>query len=149
MNRLTSAVTAALMALAVGAGGGWYVGNATAPKMLVVGEVKPILSEHAVSTRVVNLANWGARRCLKLSMVLQVQEPSVEHAGAATHVGELPNLRGVHDALTTVLSAKRSEDTLPTSGKERLKDELELALNRVLPPDHQVARVFFTDFILQ
>jgi len=34
-------------------------------------------------------------------------------------------------------------------GRERLRDELMLKLNTVMPTEQQVVKIFFTDFIIQ
>ena len=144
MNRLLPIIGASLLTLVLGGAGGWFYGNLTAPKTVVVAEQKPEFAEHPPESRIVNLADQGGRRYLKLTMVLKTQEK----AGAA-HVESLPNLPQVHDTITAVLTAKRSTEVVQSSGRERLKEELREALNHVLPGDHRVAAVYFTDFILQ
>jgi flagellar protein FliL len=172
MARLLPLVGAAVIALLLGGGAGWYFGFANAPKTVVVAAEEPQYVEYEIHDRIVNLADQGGRRYLKLSMALQVQllkagpeatggglvftsyesAPSESMEAAASKPGEggvLPNLPRVHDALTTVLSAKRADEVSSAAGKERLKDELKAAINRVLPPDHQVVKVYFTEFIIQ
>jgi flagellar basal body-associated protein FliL len=174
MGRLIPLIGAAIAALVLGGGGGWFVGQQMAPKTIVVAEQKPHVTEYAVKDRIVNLADQGARKYLKVSMVLQVAElPGAGgHAsgegtleftafeqpaggyeatasGGAAKAPELPNTAAVHDAITTVLSSKRSDELVNNDGKERLKDELKAKINTVLPTGMTVQKILFTDFIIQ
>jgi len=174
MARLIPLIGAAIAALVIGGGAGWYFGNVSAPKTVVVAEQPPHITEYAIKDRIVNLADQGGRRYLKVSMVLQVAESknkahasegegtivftgweqpagSVEAtaSGGAPKAPELPNAPQVHDAITTVLSAKRSDEVLTTDGRERLREELRVKINTVMPAGQQVVKVLFTDFILQ
>jgi flagellar protein FliL len=177
MARLIPLIGAAVVALLIGGGAGWYFGNVSAPKTVIVAEEKPHYVEYAVTDRIVNLADPGGRRYLKVSMVLQVAVTKSAGAGghasggssiqligwtgdddatAATGGGseapkpaELPNKAQVHDAITTVLTSKRSDEITTTDGRERLREELKNKINTVMPKDQQVAKVFFTDFIIQ
>jgi flagellar protein FliL len=174
MGRLIPLIGAAIAALVLGGGGGWFVGQQMAPKTIVVAEEKPHITEFAVKDRIVNLADQGARKYLKVSMVLQVAElkGAGGHAsgegtleftvleqpagsfeatasGGAAKAPELPNASAVHDAITTVLSAKRSDELISNDGKERLKDELKAKINTVLPTGMSVQKILFTDFIIQ
>ena len=165
-------IVAAVAALVLGGGAGWYAGSVSAPKTIVVAEEPPTYHEYAIADRIVNLADQGGRRYVKLAMVLQVQKTkskpqaagrevvftTFEPVGAGTieaaaltkdPAGALPNLPRVHDVITTVLSSKRADELITAAGKERLKEELKAAINRVLPSDQQVVKVYFTDFILQ
>ena len=175
MGKLIPLIGAAVAALAIGGGGGWFVGHTFAPKTIVIAEEKPTIVDYTVKDRIVNLADQGARKYLKLSMVLQVAEskgaagshaagegtlefavfeqPAGSHAatssGGAAKALELPNAPAVHDAITTVLSSKRADELVSNDGKERLKDELKAKINTVLPAGMQVQKILFTDFIIQ
>jgi flagellar basal body-associated protein FliL len=175
MGRLIPLIGAAIAALVLGGGGGWFVGQQMAPKTIVVAEQKPHISEHAIKDRIVNLADQGARKYLKVSMVLQVAElpggagghasgegtlqftaleqPAGSYeataSGGAAKAPELPNSSAVHDAITTVLSSKRSDELISNDGKERLKDELKAKINTVMPSGMTVQKILFTDFIIQ
>ena len=174
MGRLIPLIGAAVVALLLGGGGGWFVGQMMAPKTIVVAEEKPHITEFTIKDRVVNLADQGSRKYLKVSMVLQAAESKAAggHAagdgtlefvmfeqpagsyeatasGGAAKAAEIPNAPAVHDAITTVLSSKRSDELVSNDGKERLKDELKAKINTVLPPGMQVVKILFTDFIIQ
>ena len=177
MARLIPLIGAAIVALVLGGGAGWYFGNVSAPKTVIVAEEPPHVTEYAIKDRVVNLADQGGRRYLKVSMVLVVAESKNKaHAadggdaegsiiftgwvqsdgtveatasGGAPKAPELPNQAQVYDAINTVLSAKRSDDLLTTDGKERLREELRAKINTVMPAGQQVTKILFTDFLLQ
>ena len=80
MRKLLPIVGAAVLALLVGLGAGWYVKSAAAPAAAAEDAEhqdkaeKPHYKEYVIKDRVVNLADPGARRYLKVSMVLQVSE---------------------------------------------------------------------------
>ncbi|HEU5315059.1 MAG TPA: flagellar basal body-associated FliL family protein [Chloroflexota bacterium] len=175
MGRLIPLLGAAIVALLLGGGGGWFVGQMMAPKTIVVAEEKPHITEYTIKDRVVNLADQGARKYLKVSMVLQVAEKAgaagghaagdstleftvfesqsgsyeATASGGAAKAPEIPNAPAVHDAITTVLSSKRSDELVGNDGKERLKDELKAKINTVLPTGMTVQKILFTDFIIQ
>lgn len=177
MGRLIPLIGAAIAALVIGGGAGWYFGIASAPKTVIVAEEKPHFVEYTIKDRIVNLADQGGRRYLKVSMVLQVaQTKSEKHAGpaggelqfvvfeqpagtieaaggggggGAPAAVEVPNAPQVHDAITTVLNSKRSEQIMTNEGRERLREELRARINTVMPAGTQVAKVYFTDFIIQ
>lgn len=174
MGKLIPLIGAAVVALVLGGGGGWFVGQQMAPKTIVVAEEKPHITEFAIKDRVVNLADQGARKYLKVSVVLQVAElkgagghasgegtleftayeqPAGSYeataSGGAAKAPELPNASAVHDAMTTVLSSKRSDELISNDGKERLKDELKAKINTVMPTGMSVQKILFTDFIIQ
>jgi flagellar basal body-associated protein FliL len=174
MGRLIPLIGAAVVALILGGGGGWFVGQTMAPKTIVVAEEKPHITEFTIKDRIVNLADQGNRKYLKVTMVLQVAELKgagghaagdgtleftiferpdgsyeASEGGGAAKAPELPNAPLVHDAITTVLSSKRSDELVGNEGKERLKDELKAKINTVLPPGMQVVKILFTDFIIQ
>ena len=174
MGRLIPLIGAAIAALVLGGGGGWFVGQQMAPKTIVVAEEKPHITDFTLEPRIVNLADQGARKYLKVTMVLQVAEKSgagghassdgtieftafeqpsgsyeATASGGAAKAPELPNSSAVHDAITTVLSSKRSDELISNDGKERLKDELKAKINTVMPTGMTVQKILFTDFIIQ
>jgi flagellar protein FliL len=173
MGKLIPIIGAAIAALVIGSGAGWFYGQSSAPKTVVLAEEKPHYVECEIKDRIVNLADSGGRRYLKVSMVLQVAEakskgaqatgPGVVFtaweqpeaavaeaaAGGGATPGMVPNAPQVHDAITTVLSSKRSDELMTTEGRERLREELRISINKVMPKEKQVAKIFFTEFIIQ
>ena len=175
MGRLIPLIGAAIAALVIGGGGGWFAGQMMAPKQIVVAQPVEHITEYSIKDRIVNLADQGGRKYLKVSMVLQVAElpggagghasgegslqfiafesPEGSYeataSGGAAKAPELPNSAAVHDSITSVLSSKRSDELISFDGKERLKDELKAKINTVLPTGMQVQKILFTDFIIQ
>jgi flagellar protein FliL len=168
MGRLIPLIGAAVIALVIGGGAGWYFGFANAPKTVIVAEEKPHITEYTIKDRIVNLADQGGRRYLKVSMILQVAEAAHKAEAAEAPEGTLvftsyeatsgggpvgpatiPNSPQVQDAITVVLSSKRSDELMTNDGKERLREELKTKINTVMPAGQSVVKIFFTDFIIQ
>jgi flagellar basal body-associated protein FliL len=168
MARLIPLIGAAIAALVIGGGAGWYFGFASAPRTVIVAEEKPHITEYTIKDRIVNLADQGGRRYLKVSMIFQVAESThkaqasdapggtlvftgyeATSGGGAVGPGTIPNTPQVQDAITVVLSSKRSDELMSNDGKERLREELKAKVNTVMPAGQSVVKVFFTDFIIQ
>jgi flagellar FliL protein len=182
-TKLIPIIGAAVVALAIGGGAGWYVGSgAAAPKSEAAHEAQheapkeketpheapkgaksgpePMPYSYAIKDRVVNLADPGARRYLKVSLSLDVLEHSAEAAkrkappSAEEQKKFQEEFKGlfdakVNDVLTTVLSAKRVDEVTSNDGRERVREELKEKINALMPKDEQVSRVYLTDFIVQ
>jgi len=88
---------------------------------------------------VVNLADTNARRYLKLVI-------EVEAAGSAELIEA--NQAKIRDALLMLLSSKTSQDLNTLEGKILLRKEIVDRLNQTLGQS-KVARVYFTDFVIQ
>ena len=172
-TKLIPIIGAAVVALAIGGGAGWYVGSgAAAPKSEAAHEAQheapkeaksgpePMPYSYAIKDRVVNLADPGARRYLKVSVSLDVLERSAEAAKrkAPPSAEEQKKFQEefkslfdakVNDVLTTVLSSKRVDEVTSNDGRERLREELKEKINALMPKDEQVGKVYLTDFIVQ
>jgi flagellar basal body-associated protein FliL len=116
--------------------------------------------------RVVNLADKGGYRYLKVEIVLEVVVPGSKpgekppKSGGGGHGGgKSPQMAELEhemsllkprfeDAITTVLTSKTAEELMTTEGKQRLRDELRAKLDH-LSHDVPVAGVYFTQFIIQ
>jgi flagellar basal body-associated protein FliL len=181
MGKLIPIVGAAVVALLVGAGAGWFLGTAVRPAPAAAAqeaesEPEPHYVEYLIKDRTVTLADPGARRYLKISLVLQVLPTKKVHAagdgavmfvaatyseaapagdglvmaaGGGAKAPELPNNAQVQHVLTTVLSAKRVDELATPDGRERLREELKAKINQVMPKDQQVVNVLYVDFIIQ
>lgn len=115
---------------------------------------------YATRERVVNLADKGGYRYLKVEVVLDVVIPHSKPGdplpkGAAVKEVQdeialelTPFKPRIEDAITTTLSSKTSEELMTTEGKQRLRDELRAKLDQI-SVDHPVAGVYFTQFIIQ
>lgn len=110
--------------------------------------------------RVVNLADKGGYRYLKIEVVLDVAIPHSKPGDKAPKgeaakklqeelTVELAPLKArLEDAITTTLTSKTSEELMTSEGKQRLKDELRAKLDRV-SADYPITGVYFTQFIIQ
>ncbi len=90
---------------------------------------------------IVNLADAGGKRYLKMTMKLELTGPSV--------LEEFTN-RGfeMKDSMIMILSSKEFEDLASPSGKTSLKKEMIAQLNKIVKTG-QVKEIYFTDFIIQ
>ena len=124
----------------------------------------PAAGEHGpdypIAGRVVNLADPGGRRYLKVSLSLEFNEQLAEDDGGGGHGGAGSPLETwrtgiahemgplLQDALTTVLASKTSAELLTPEGKEHLREEIIHHINEVLHAE-RIRNVYFTDFIIQ
>ncbi|MCC7367215.1 MAG: flagellar basal body-associated FliL family protein [Chloroflexi bacterium] len=115
--------------------------------------------------RIVNLADPGVMRYLKVSITLEM----ADHSGKALPAGEkykeaqnelklelAGTLPLIEDELTAMLTARTSAELMAPEGKQRLRDEIKAKLNRAFekqahdPKERQeVLSVYFSDFIIQ
>jgi flagellar protein FliL len=115
--------------------------------------------------RIVNLADPGVMRYLKIAVVLEISDHSgkeppkgEKYKEAQDHLkkemgGTLPL---IDDELTAILSSKTSADLMSPDGKQKLRDEVKSRVNKALeklahePAERQeVLSVYFSDFIIQ
>lgn len=163
MGKLIPLVGAAVVALVVGLGAGWYLGSSRAPAAPATHAAEatpPPAFTYSIPSKVVNLADPGGRRYLKVSIVLTVPESAAEAAKRKapptpeeqkkfeTDFGTLYGPQ-VNDLLTNILTSKRTDDLMSPDGKDRLREEIRTKLNAILPKSQQVAQVYLTDFIIQ
>jgi flagellar FliL protein len=162
MAKLIPIIGAAVAALVIGAGAAWFLKPAPPPAEPV--EPKEHVEfpgfTYQVKDRVVNLADAGARRYLKVSIAFEVpEEPAKAKARKApptpAEMKEFDVEFGAHyqakinDVLTSVLSSKRSEDVTTQEGRERIREELRARINAFLPKEQQIAKILLTEFIIQ
>lgn len=118
----------------------------------------PILP-FATRERVVNLADKGGFRYLKVEVVLDVVVPHSKPGdklpkGEAIQAlqkeidAELALVKPrFEDAINSTLASKTSEELMSSEGKQRLRDELRAKLDRL--SETPVVAVYFTQFIIQ
>jgi flagellar FliL protein len=96
----------------------------------------------SLDTFIVNLADSGGNRYLRVTMDLEVTggKPAEEEMGR-----RIPQLR---DAILMILSTKRYADINSTEGKTTLREELTGAVNGLLATA-KVARIYFKEFVIQ
>jgi flagellar basal body-associated protein FliL len=135
------------------------------------------LHEHLIKERIVTLADPGAKRFLKLTIALMWRDlaatPTAKADGGDGEIvfisfsdddttgavdtappsgpkgPTLANISEINDIITTTLSSKRVDELVTSDGKERAREELKGKINAALPKTQQVAKVLFTDFIIQ
>lgn len=168
----------ALVSLLIGAGSVWYLKPSTVAAAPAAqghddetaialaacpdphDDLRAVHNVYTVKDRVVNLADAGARRYLKASLALEIAEPpalTAKRKGPPSaeeqkkFVEEFGHVRGaqVQDALTTILSTKRTDELALPEGRDHLRAEIKAKLNGFLPKDQQVTKVLLTDFIIQ
>jgi flagellar FliL protein len=90
---------------------------------------------------VVNLADQGRPKYLKIRMSIESQEMKVNEE----YGKRLPQLR---DMILTVLSSKSYGEISDSEGKMKLREEIITKLNRLLRT-FQVKTLYFTEFMIQ
>ncbi len=98
----------------------------------------PILE---LATFIVNLADKGGNRYLRVTMDLELQNPEVE-----TELNKrLPQVR---DSILMILPSKRFEDISSVEGKVALRDEILEKINGIITQG-KVTNIFFKEFVVQ
>lgn len=121
----------ALSALAAREGG-------SGPEAGKAEEIKPVVS---LDTFIVNLADPGGSRYLRVTMDLEAEGKT-----AAEEIGKrVPQMR---DAVLMILPAKRYGDISTLEGKTALREEIIGALNGMLG-SAAISRIFFKEFVIQ
>ncbi|MDD5051872.1 MAG: flagellar basal body-associated FliL family protein [Sulfuricurvum sp.] len=149
-------ISALLLVLVIGGGAAFFmlssdkaeVKGESAPKDIQTANDAPIdesLSEvgllYPLETFTVNVLSDSERNYLKVEMTLEVTgkdlSPELDK--------DKPELR---DIIIEILSSKTLEEISTEQGKEKLKKEIIIALNKHLK-DTKVKNIYFTDFVEQ
>ncbi|ROR01880.1 flagellar basal body-associated FliL family protein [Desulfosoma caldarium] len=101
--------------------------------------MKPVVKD--METFLVNLADPGGERYLKVTMQLSLNNEAVSRE-IDTRIGEL------RDTILMLLSSKEYDDISSLSGKLALKRTLINNLNRILQQG-TVQDIYFTEFLVQ
>jgi flagellar protein FliL len=96
----------------------------------------------SIPTFVVNLADAGGRRYLKVTIDVEVKG-----AGAVADVEK--NMSKIRDAILLLLSSKQKDELSTMEGKISLRREIAERINQSLGGEPKVARVYFTEFVIQ
>lgn len=96
----------------------------------------------SLDTFIVNLADSGGNRYLRLTMDMEVTGGKPAEEEMARRV---PQLR---DAILMILPTKRYADISTTEGKTTLREELTTAINGLLA-SAKIARIYFKEFVIQ
>lgn len=103
----------------------------------------------ALGPLLVNLADQGESTYLRLSITLQVEDPTeAKGSKAASSKSGDDEIAAVRDTALTVLGQQTADSLLEPTGKEDLKAELLKALNQH-DPDLKVKKILFTEFLVQ
>ena len=95
----------------------------------------------SLETFIVNLADEGRSRYLRVTMDLELANPE-----AADKLTE--RLSQVRDSILMILPTKRFDDIASMEGKITLRDEIIAKLNS-LYANNVVTNIFFTEFVVQ
>lgn len=96
---------------------------------------------YPLDTFIVNLADQGGRRYLRVTMNLELKDP-----GDTDALGKrIPQIR---DAILKLLPTKSMEDIHSVAGKNTLRDEIIIKLNGLLKKEI-VTNIYFTEFVIQ
>lgn len=90
---------------------------------------------------IVNIYDGQELRYLKVKVELEMVGPAIK----AELDGRIAPIR---DSILILLSAKTLQDIQDVQGKNTLKDEILGAINKNIPPG-KIAKVYFTDFVVQ
>jgi flagellar protein FliL len=101
----------------------------------------------SLDTFVVNLADPGGNRYLRITMDLEVvgDKKSDDKKAEEEVTRRVPQMR---DTILMILPTKRYADISTTEGKTALREELTGAVNGQLP-GAKVARIYFKEFVIQ
>jgi len=96
---------------------------------------------YALEPFIVNIYDGQELRYLKVKVELEIVSASVKPEIES-------RLAPIRDAVLVLLSAKTLQDVQDVQGKNNLKDEILGAINKHIPPG-KIAKVYFTDFVVQ
>ncbi len=99
-----------------------------------------------LATRVVNLADPGANRYLKITIVLAFSPVLDKQSDVTKITAERDTV--LQDILTTTLGNQTTQELSTASGKDQLKQSLKTQFAAVLVELHLVD-IYFPDFVMQ
>jgi flagellar FliL protein len=153
-NKILVLLIGVLMVFMLGLGGGLFmmwnklsdlnaqsVANAS-EKAGAEGNVEvPVGPIFSLDTFIVNLADQGGNRYLRVTMDLELGSPELE-----TEISQrLPQVR---DSILMILPTKRFEDISTVQGKISLRDEMLETINGFLAQG-KITTIYFKEFVVQ
>ena len=100
-----------------------------------------IRSVYSLDTFIVNLADKGGRRFLRVTMDLELKDESF--------AGEIDKrLSRIRDSILMIMPTNRFEDINSVEGKIALRDEIMTELNSFLK-DGSITNIYFVEFVIQ
>jgi flagellar FliL protein len=164
-NKVLQILIGLVLVLLLGMGGGMFmiwaklsavganvVGHETAAEG-IPGQPKPedIGTVVSVDTFIVNLADPGGNRYLRVTMDLELAGKAPVHkaeGGKAADNEFTKRMPQIRDAILMILSTKRYADISSPEGKVGLRDEILTAVNGLLA-SVQISRIYFKEFVIQ
>jgi len=101
----------------------------------------PLGPIYSLETFIVNLADKGGNRYLRITMDLELTNPEL----AAEISKRLPQIR---DSVLMILPSKRFDDISSVDGKAALRDEILEKLNSILTLG-KITNIYFKEFVVQ
>ena len=153
-NKILVLLIGVLMVLMLGLGGGLFmmwnklstlntqgVANAGEQPDPAASIEQPLGPIFALDTFIVNLADKGGNRYLRVTMDLELGNPELE----SEIEKRLPQVR---DGILMILPTKRFEDISTVQGKTALRDEVLETLNGFLAQG-KIVNIYFKEFVVQ
>jgi len=153
-NKILVLLIGVLMVLMMGMGGGLFLmwnklstislqananaGTQSGQGAAVRQSLGPI---YTLDTFIVNLADKGGKRYLRVSIDLELQNPEMQ----IEIVKRLPQVR---DSILMILPSKRFDDISSMDGKVALRGEILETLNGFLTQG-QITKIYFKEFVVQ
>ncbi|WP_319525242.1 flagellar basal body-associated FliL family protein [uncultured Desulfosarcina sp.] len=152
MSKMLMIIILSVVLLFMGAvGGGFFIlwnkisqlpkDPATVEEIPVEEEENAIGPLYSLDTMIVNLADHGGKRYLRVTMALELSDPEA----MTTIESRLPQVR---DAILMILPTKKYEDVSTTDGKIALRKEIMEKINSLMTKG-QVNNLYFTEFVVQ
>lgn len=123
------------------AGGGGHGAAAPAGKEGAAGAAGAAASIFPLDPFIVNIYDGQELRYLKVKIEMEMASPAVKAEVDA-------RLAPIKDAILVLLSSKTMQDIQDVQGKNQLKEEIMAAVNKNIPPG-KIAKIYFTDFVVQ
>ncbi len=152
-NKILVLLIGVLMVLMLGLGGGLFmmwnklstlntqgVANAGEQPDQAASIEQPLGPIFALDTFIVNLADKGGNRYLRVTMDLELGNPELE----SEIEKRLPQVR---DGILMILPTKRFEDISTVQGKMALRDEVLETLNGFLAQG-KITNIYFKEFVV-
>jgi len=162
-NKVLLILMGLVLVLVLGMGGGMFMiwsklsamsskavvpetGTEAVPDKAKPEEIGAVVS---VDTFIVNLADPGGNRYLRVTMDLELVGKPADKSGGKTAGDELAKrMPQIRDAILMILSTKRYVDISTPEGKTALREEILNAANGLLASS-QISRIYFKEFVIQ
>ena len=153
-NKILVLLIGVMMLLLLGLGGGLFMmwnklsalnaqsmANASVQGGSTSNQDHPVGPIFSLETFIVNLADKGGNRYLRVTMDLELGNPEMESEVSQ----RLPQVR---DSILMILPTKRFEDISTVQGKTALRDEIMETMNTYLLKG-KITNIYFKEFVVQ